>query len=129
MGVPGEVTGTGNGAVHVLRGDAAGLTATGSQFLTAGSTGAGWPPRAQAGFGSSLVLGDLDGNGRKDLVVGTPLGAVNQGGEPIGTVAVLAASGNGPVRVGARRRRPDRRRDHRGGPGDVAGQHGDPGRR
>ncbi|MGB7979266.1 MAG: polysaccharide deacetylase family protein [Candidatus Nanopelagicales bacterium] len=92
IGVPGEAIGTGNGAVHVLLGSSSGLTSTGSQLLSAASTAAGVPPGDQAGFGVSVAIADLDGNGRGDLVIGTPMGALTQGGVPIGTVAVLLAS-------------------------------------
>ncbi len=97
VGVPGEGWGAagGNGAVHVLLGSAGGLTAAGSQYLTARGLGAGWPSRANRGFGSALALGDADGDGRADLAVGDPLGAVGQGGTPTGTVTELPAGPGG----------------------------------
>ena len=82
------------GAVNVLYGTAAGLTASGDQLWhqnTAGIKG-----RAEAGdlFGDSLASGDFDGDGRDDLAIGAS-------GEGIGTISdagavnVLYGSGSG----------------------------------
>lgn len=97
IGVPGEGWGAagGNGAVHVLRGSAVGLTASGSQYLTARGLGAGWPPRGNRGFGAALALGDFDRDGRADLAVGDFLGAATEGGTPTGTVTALRAGQSG----------------------------------
>jgi peptidoglycan/xylan/chitin deacetylase (PgdA/CDA1 family) len=95
VGVPGEVTVRGNGVVHVLRGSPAGLSATGTQLLSAQTSSAGWPPANQPGFGVSLVMADLNGDRRADLAVGTPTGSIASGGAPVGTVATLAAGSSG----------------------------------
>ena len=62
IGVPGEAIGTtaGAGAVNVLRGAAAGLTATGNQIFTQGSAGVISDPEFFDNFGLSLAAGDIE---------------------------------------------------------------------
>ena len=57
VGVPGE---NGGGVVQVLRGSASGVTGSATPALTA--------PPGTSGWGGSLATGDLDGNGRADVV-------------------------------------------------------------
>ena len=59
------------GAVYALDGDAAGLTATGSEFLYAANLG---EPASLPGdrYGSSLVAGSFDGGPFSDLAIGSP---------------------------------------------------------
>jgi hypothetical protein len=87
------------GAVHVLKGSANRLTATGSQFWTQDSPGI--PDTAEVGdqFGSSLGAGDYNNDGKYELVIGVPR-------EKIGTLAlsgivhVLKGSATGPTATG-----------------------------
>ncbi len=83
----------GGGAVHVLLGRAGGVTAQGSSYWTQNSPGIvnraemqenidGDPEPGDA-FGSSLAIGDVDGDERGDVAVGIPRELVNneqQGG-------------------------------------------------
>jgi hypothetical protein len=61
------------GVVNLIFGSAAGLTATGNQLWhqDLGVSYDGWV-EWQDYFGSSLAMGDFDGNGADDLAVGTP---------------------------------------------------------
>lgn len=103
VGVPGEDIGgdLDTGAVHVLYGGPSGLTASGGQMWHQDS--AGVPGAGESGdrFGDSLAVGDLDGDGFDDLVIGVP-------GEAIGTIAhagavvVLRGSADGVTSAGAR---------------------------
>jgi hypothetical protein len=70
VGAPGENTSA--GVVHVLRGSAAGLTATGSQLWSQDSPGIAGGAEPDDRFGNALTSGDLTGNGRAELAVGAP---------------------------------------------------------
>jgi hypothetical protein len=98
VGAPGEDIGTAGdaGAVTVLFGSAAGITAAGAQTIFQGSGGVTGSAEALDGFGTSLASGLLAGDGIADLVVGVPgedLGAVGEAG----AVNVLAGSASGLV--------------------------------
>ena len=87
------------GAVTVLYGSAAGLTAAGSQQWTQDSPGV--PDSAEAGdqFGVALSCGDFDGDGYDDLAVGSnreDLTAVD-----VGAVHVLFGSAAGLTGTGS----------------------------
>jgi len=95
VGAPGEDIGAaGNaGAVTVLYGSPAGLTAAGSQTLFQGS-GAGGAAETGDAFGSAVASGILGGDGIADLVVGAPgedVGATSNAG----AVNLLAGSPGG----------------------------------
>ncbi len=95
IGAPGENNGA--GVVHVIRGSAAGLTATGSQYWSQDSAGVAGSTEAGDGFGSSVAAGDVNGDGRADLAIGVP-------GEDFGAgaVHVLLGSASGVVSTGSR---------------------------
>src|SRR6266496_1013289 len=85
IGIPFEDVGAiGNaGAVEVMYGSAAGLTATGDQFWTQDATGTD-PSEAGDNFGSFVATGDFDGDGFTDLAIGAPF-------EDVGAVANAGA--------------------------------------
>ena len=81
------------GAVVVLYGSASGLTDTGARLLSQrGAT----PGKAQADdrFGEALATGDFDGDGRDDLLVGSP-GEDVAGKTDAGAFYVFAGSASG----------------------------------
>jgi len=88
------------GSVTVLRGSAAGLTGTGSQLWSQNSAGAPGSSEAEDLFGSWVATGDLNGDGRDDLVAGVE-------GEAIGSlraaggVSVFYGSASGVTSAGA----------------------------
>jgi hypothetical protein len=102
IGVPAEdLGGLGNvGAVSVLYGAAAGLAAGGNQFWSQNSAGVLDANEVNDYFGMSLAVGDFNGNGRHDLVVGVPYedlgGVANMGAANVlyGVAAGLAAGGS-----------------------------------
>lgn len=103
IGVPREDDGalSDAGVLHVLYGSAGtGLTATGSGYFEAGTTGVPGDPEAFALFGHALAAADLDCDGIDDLAVAVPRAAV--GAEPdAGAVVVLKGSLAGLTATGA----------------------------
>ncbi len=74
VGVPGERVGSANGAgsVQVFFGRSKGISKKGDQIWRPGSNGIPGRAEANAGVGRALSTGDIDGDGRDDLVVGSP---------------------------------------------------------
>ena len=70
VGVPGENGEA--GAVHVLKGSASGLTATGSQFLSQNTSAIADTQEPGDHFGASLAIGDFGGTTQGDLAIGAP---------------------------------------------------------
>jgi FG-GAP repeat len=100
IGVPGESsTITAVGAANILYGSATGLSGTGSQMFTQGSSGAG-PGENDDSFGFALTAGDFNNDGFSELGVGVPfedIGIVADAGE----VDVLAGSFTGLTAAGS----------------------------
>jgi hypothetical protein len=93
VGVPFESLGSAHeaGMVNVVYGSASGLTSTHNQGWDQNSSGVSGTSESSDNFGSSLVAGDFNGNGRTDLAIGVP-------GEAIGSVT---AAGQVNVLIGA----------------------------
>ena len=77
VGVPGESIGSllGAGQVHVLFGRSEGISKVRTEVWRPGFNGG--TPQAHAGVGRALAVGDIDGDGRDDLVAGSPGRVVN----------------------------------------------------
>lgn len=90
IGVPGETHKgeKGVGAVHVLFGKKSSLSGKRHEWYRPGVSGLPGSPVGNGGFGRSLGAGDIDGDGRVDLVVGTPGGSVG-GDAGAGSVTVI----------------------------------------
>ena len=82
------------GAVHVLYGGAAGLSANGDQLWHQDSPGVLGTADEDDGFGADLAAGDLDGDGRSDLAIGA-LGERVGNLEGAGAVNVLYGGASG----------------------------------
>jgi hypothetical protein len=102
IGAPTEDVGsiTDAGAVHLLRGAAGGLTATGSQLWHQNSPGIADSAENGDRFGATLAAGDLGGSGQADLAVGAPaenIGAIADAGAVqvlLGGASALTATGS-----------------------------------
>ena len=88
------------GAVHVLFGDAVGLTDAGNQVWTQNSVGLPDEVEADEGLGQALAAGDFDGDGFADLALGVPgesIDALDDAGSVhvlFGAAAGVEAAGN-----------------------------------
>jgi hypothetical protein len=97
----GEVTDA--GAVTVLRGSADGVTTTGGQWLTQGSTGVPGAAQAHDQFGWMLLVRDFDGDGNADLTM-TAIGENPPADWPYygeGSVTVVPGDSTGATGPGA----------------------------
>ena len=86
VGVPGEAIADVNdaGAVNILYGGPAGLSAVGNQLFYEGYAGLSGTPEAGDGFGQFLASGDFDGDGDGDLAIsihGQTVGGFGSAGE------------------------------------------------
>jgi len=81
VGVPEENIGTvvNAGGVNVLYGSATGLAASGNQFWSQNSTGVPGAAERRDACGAALAVGDVDGDGFDDVLIGCP-------GEALGRV-------------------------------------------
>ncbi len=102
IGVPNEAIGSlvGAGAVNVLYGTSAGLSATASQLWHQDSSNIVGAAEAGDRFGAALAAGDFDNDGIDDLAIGVPKEAIDSiedaGAVNViyGTNAGLRADGN-----------------------------------
>ena len=85
------------GAVSILPGSAAGLTATGGRLVTQVGSAA----EANDNFGSALAAGDFNSDSFADLAAGAPGEAVGSAGAA-GAVSVLPGSAGGLTATGGR---------------------------
>jgi hypothetical protein len=83
------------GAVTVLYGSAAGLTAGGSQLWWQGSPGVPGRAAAEEEFGSALAAANFSGGRYADLAIGVPLDRARKGQAGPGAVNVLYGSASG----------------------------------
>ncbi len=105
LGVPGESVGTldSAGAVNVLYGSAAGVTATGNQLFHQDSAGVDGVAEAGDAFGSDTACGDFNGDGRDDLAVGVSHESVDVSANSVydaGAVNILYGSASGLTTTG-----------------------------
>ncbi len=102
IGVAGEDIGAivDAGAINVLHGSAAGLTAAGDQLWHQNTGGIQGVAEARDLFGGSLASGDFNGDGREDLAIGVrweDIGNISDAGAVnviYGSAARLTASGD-----------------------------------
>lgn len=103
VGVPyasatGCTTACTSGAVAVLYGSAAGLTAAGNQLWVPNSPGVPGADADEGQFGRAVAAGDFDGDGADDLAIGAPPDA-----DDAGSVTILRGGAAGVTATGARR--------------------------
>jgi hypothetical protein len=96
--------GDGRGAVSVIYGSAAGLTAAGNQLWDPSLPGVAGDRSFEAYFGTAVATGDLNADGTDELVIGAPASAADRDHEyEIGAVTVLYGSGGGVTATGSAR--------------------------
>jgi hypothetical protein len=92
------------GAVMTLLGGTTGLTGVGSRQFHAGTATTGLIDQAEAEdvLGASVALGDFDGNGYADPVIGAPGEDFAQGRTDAGSITVVDAGEAGLDLTGSR---------------------------
>jgi hypothetical protein len=94
----GGVTYANSGIAILMDGTAAGLTASGSQLLQQGAGSIGDAAAPGDHFGYALAIGDLDGDGDREAIIGVPnqLNSVLGHEQPFsGSIHVVFADGTG----------------------------------
>lgn len=87
------------GAVATIEGRS-GLTTTGARVITQQTAGVPSGADDDEGFGTSIGVGDVTGDGRADVVVGTPLQSVGTA-QRAGTFTILRGARSGLTGAGA----------------------------
>jgi hypothetical protein len=100
VGVPGEGVGSHStaGAVNIVLGSAAGLSAAGAEFWNQDSPNINNTAETDDEFGLSVAFGDFDGNGFADLAAGVPYEDLTHGVDA-GAVNVIYGSASGLTSV------------------------------
>ena len=102
IGTPYEDLGTvvDAGVVTYLAGSDAGLTAAGARTFAQGSGAIPGAPELADQFGSSLAIGDVNGDGRAEIAVGTPFEDLGRSVDA-GAVTIIPGGPGGPTDVGS----------------------------
>jgi FG-GAP repeat protein len=102
VGAPGETSGSIKhaGAITVLRGALAGLTATASQYFSENTSGVPGAAETNDWFGSSLAVGDFNGDGYADAAIGDPSEGLSAG-SLAGALVIINGSQNGLTATGS----------------------------
>jgi hypothetical protein len=103
-GVPGEDNGSvrDGGSVTILRGSrTGGLTGSGAQLWTQATAGVPGADETADSFGLTLAAGDINGDGRADLVIGAQYEDVGSVADA-GSITYLAGAAGGLTSTGAR---------------------------
>jgi len=102
VGAPGKTSGgaSHSGAITVLRGATGGLTGTNAQYFAQDTSGVPGTSEKNDQFGTSLTVGDFNGNGYADVAIGMPSEAI--GSDAIaGSVTVMYGSSSGITTSGS----------------------------
>jgi len=92
------------GQVQVLYGSAAGLTASGDQVWSFGTTGVAEGPDREDHLGSALAIGNFGKSGHGDLAIGVPYRDIESDNNPTdeGAVLIIYGSASGLTATGSR---------------------------
>lgn len=102
VGAPGKSSGgaSHSGAIYVLRGASGGLTGSKSQYFAQDTSGVPGTSETYDQLGTSLTIGDFNGNGYADVAIGTPSEAI--GSDTIaGSVTVMYGASSGLTTSGS----------------------------
>lgn len=92
---------TGRGGIEVLKGSAAGVTATGRHYFSQATTGVIGTAEPFDLFGFAVAAGDFNGDGTSDIAVGAPSQTIGSA-SGAGTVTILLGqAGTGIVATGS----------------------------
>lgn len=96
VGAPGKTSGSARraGAITVLRGASTGLTGSKSQHFDQNTNGVPGASETNDQFGTSLTVGDFNGNGYADVAIGVPSEAIGSAALA-GSVTVMYGTSSG----------------------------------